>query len=89
LLGRKAIVGGTTKANKAHSPWPRTESQPLEERLVSAPEERCPSVDRQKTHANDKHDPWCNICKHRKNLEIKKPYAVSQYNKFIIYTVKL
>jgi hypothetical protein len=40
------------------------------------------------TCANDKYDAWCDIVnKGRKdtktNMEIKKPYAVVQYNKFI------
>jgi len=42
-----------------------------------------------KTFANDKYDLWCNNCKQRRkdrktNMEIKKPYTVGQYNKFII-----
>ena len=41
-----------------------------------------------KTCANDKYDPWRNIVdkgkKDRKtNMEIKKSYAVVQYNKFL------
>ena len=40
-----------------------------------------------KTCANDKYDPWHKNCKQmedrKTNMEIKKPYAVVQYNKFI------
>ena len=45
------------------------------------------SVEEQKTCVKDKYDPWGNNCKHsaerQENKEIKKPYAVVQYNKFM------
>ena len=63
---------GTVMTSKGHSTWPRTWSQPQENRAVSVPEERwckSPSVDRQKTCANEKDDPWCNCSEHRKERQ--------------------
>jgi len=63
---------GTMRTSKGHSTWPRTWSQPHENRAVSVPEERwcnSPSVDRQKTCANEKDDPWRNCSESRKERQ--------------------
>jgi len=47
-------------------------SQPLENRAVSVLKGRwcnSPSVDGQKTHANEKRNPWHNSSEHRKKRE--------------------
>jgi hypothetical protein len=89
LLDKKARVvalWGPTKGILPEGVW----SLPLENKAVSIPEERwhnSPSVDGQKTCANEKHDPWCNsseCSKERQNrLEIKKPYTIFHCNKLM------
>jgi hypothetical protein len=89
LLGRKARVCRIMRANKGHSTLCRTRNQPLEKRAVSFPGDIIVQV------WNDKRVVQIismihvatiinTVKKDRKtDLEIKKPYAVFQYSKYM------
>ena len=88
-LGRNVSVCGSMRAKRGIPRDLEGEGKPLKKETSALRRFGYVMVQmrKAKTCVNDKYNPWRNNWKWRKdrktNVEIKKPYAVGQYNKFI------